>query len=318
MSTTEPMDELVSSIVERELGETAVVVRQVDEGMIKSTYEVRYEALDYILQLSEPDAGRESAMEMGLNCYRVLQGTGIPVPCVVTESVRELDGRKYVLLEKLSGESGKLDISPERAKNAARYLAKIHNVRRFETAGWLQFDDEGLSVKEFREGSLSQWRHQQVQDNARFLQEGGLEKIGRTVERVIDREKLESLEKSQAVLCHDDYSPDNVLFQNGEVTGIIDFDRAYAGDRHRDVVKAANAFWMHDPSTDWDVRETFYDGYQDGTELGTSFKADEPLTRVETLTVAIGGMLKTGKLSEYETDFYSKRIREAVNRTSHV
>lgn len=308
------MEKQIDLIVTRELGDTAVVTGRFEAGLMHDTYEVRFEEDDYILQLSDADEERKAGLELGLNCYLMLQDTEIPVPQVVTENVRAIDGRTYTLVERLSGTSGWRDISPERVLNAGKYLAKIHQLRSFERAGWLQFDGHGLSVKAFQEGSLDRWRHRKVQNNAKHLRSGGLENVGREVERLFNRENVKSGESFQVVLSHNDYSPDNLLFQNDTVTGIIDFDHAFAGDRYRDIVKAANGFWMHDPCVDWDVRATFYEGYRNVTGLDSSFEAIEPYNRVETLAVTVGGMLDMNEFSDYEKSFYSERLLEAIER----
>jgi len=308
------MEGQITSTVERELGEAAIVVGPVEEGLMHETYEVRFEETDYILQLSEADEEQERALEQGLSCYRLLRDTKIPVPSVVTDTVREFDGRRYTIVEKLPGSTGKRDISPERVRNAGRCLAKIHEVRSFETAGWLLFGDQSLGIETFREGSLDQWRRRKVQDNAESLRAGGLETVGREVAQLFSREYLKSRDGFRAVLCHNDYSPDNILFRNGEVTGTIDFDHAYAGNRYRDLVKVANGFWIHDPCADWDVRATFYEGYQDVNELDYHFKENEPYCRVETLVISVGGMLRVDELSDYEKNFYSERLLEAIER----
>lgn len=309
------MDDEIVSIVERELGEPPVRVAPVDEGLRHETYELGCDGEEYVLQVaSDGDEEQVDALERGLNWYVTLQDSEIPVPGVVTEEVREFDGRAYVLVEKLPGKTGERDVSPEKTRDAGRYLAKIHDARSFDTAGRLRFDDREPSVHEFRAGGLKRWIQRRIERRSRVLRDAGLETVGKEVGGLSDQLDRDLPDEFQPVLCHNDYSPDNVLFQDGEVTGILDFDRAYSGHDQRDLVKAANGFWMHDPCSDWDVRATFYEGYREVNALDSSFERNEPLYRAETHAGTIAALLEMGHLSEYEKEFYSETILEAVER----
>jgi len=314
------MDERVAAIARRELGEGTVVSGQIEAGLIHETYEVSVDGTDYVLQLAGD--GQTDVLRRGLRCYGLVAGTALPVPDLVTGSVREYEGRAYTVVEKLPGTTAERDVSPERVRNAGRCLAEIHDAVRFDHPGWLRFDDgvtaagsgDDVTIEEFDEGSLNEWRHRKVQDNAGYLQAGGLERAGRAVERLFESRAFESSDRGAVVLCHNDFSPDNLLFRDDELTGVLDFDHSYAGYRSRDVVKAANGNWMHDPTADWDVRETFYDGYRDIAALPDAFHAAEPLSRVETLAVSVGGMARMGELSGFEQEFYEERLLAAIER----
>lgn len=313
------MRDEIASIAERELGETPVRVTPIEEGLLHETYELECEGGEYVLQFSSGvDEDRVDSLRRGLNWYVTLQDSEIPVPGVVTEEPREFDGREYVLVERLPGKTGERDVSPERVRNAGRYLARIHDARSFEKAGWIRFDGREPSVREFPEGGPGQRIRRTVEESASALQDGGLEAAGRAVGRLFGQSGGDLPEDFQPVLCHDDYSPDNVLFQDDEVTGILDFDRTCAGHAQRDLTKAANCFWMHDPCADWNVRATLYEGYQDVNALDRSFERNEPLYRVETLAGTVAGMLALDELSEYEKGFYAERIVEAVERAEEA
>lgn len=308
------MEDVIGSIVEKELGEPPVCVKQIEEGLIHQTFELRCNDDVYILQLSESGEKRRDALKRGLHWYLLLADSEIPVPSVVTETVRDVDDRCYMLVERLPGKSAERDISREKVRNAGRYLAKIHDYRSFETAGRIRFDDQGLTVSEFPEGDLARRIRRSIEECARTLQEGGLTAAGNAVCGLRDSVGTVVPDEFQPVLCHDDYTADNVLFQDGDVTGILDFDNAYAGHSHRDLAKAANGFWMHDPGSDWNVRGEFYEGYRDEIALDDSFERDEPFYRAETHAGTIADLLRGDVLSDYEKEFYSETILQAVER----
>ena len=312
-------EDVIVSIVERELAATPSRVARIDEGVLHETYAIGCDEGEYVLQFSsDADEEREDSLGRGLRWYVALADSEIPVPGVVTETLRSFDGREYSLVERLPGETGERDISPERVRNAGRYLAKIHEFRSFETAGWIRFDDRGASVEAFGEGGPKPWILRRVSDSARMLRDGGLGEPGSELADAFERASADLPATFRPVLCHDDYSPDNVLFRGGAVTGVLDFDRAYAGHGQRDLAKAANCFWMHDPCADWDVRAALYEGYRDATELDDSFERTEPIYRAETLAEIVAGMLELDELSAYERAFYAERLLEAVERVDRT
>ena len=311
------MDDRITSIARRELGTAPERVVDVTEGLLHETYELRCDGREYVLQFATDATGdRRDSLHRGLNCYRLLQQSGLPVPEVVAETVGQGGENGYVLVTALPGETGERAISPERTRTAGRYLAEIHSARNFGSAGWLQFGNGKPTVRRFEEGSLRRRLRRTVDENAAVLREAGLVAVGDELDGLVDRLGDRVPESFRPVLCHNDYSPDNVLFRGNDVTGILDFDRACAGHSHRDLVKAANAFWMHDPSADWDVRESFYEGYRETgtTDLGGSFQRCEPLYRVETLADLVAGLLRMDGLSGYEREFYADRLVAAIDR----
>lgn len=301
------------AMVERELGERPARVEPIEEGLKHDSYRVNCGGERYVLQVARGGEGVE-ALRRGLFWYVAFRNSGVPVPGVVTDSVQTLDGTAYILVEHLPGETAERDVCPERVRDAGRYLARIHDFETFDRAGRLRFDGGTSVVEAFEAGSLKRWVQQRVERRAEILRDRGLETVGQEVERVFNRVGSDLPEEFEAVLCHNDYSADNVLFRDGAVTGVLDFDYAYAGHRHRDLAKAANGFWMHDPAAGWDVRAVFYEGYREETELDDSFERLEPLYRAETHAGTVASLLEMGELSESERGFYAGTIRDALER----
>ncbi|MGB9961173.1 phosphotransferase enzyme family protein [Halobacterium sp. MBLA0001] len=311
------MDDTVAAIAERDLGAPPDAVAPVAEGLQHETYVLTVNSRGYVLQFAASGDSRDvEPLARGRHCYVALRETEIPVPRVVSERVAEFDDRRYVLVERLPGTTGERDVSPARTRNAAATLAAIHDHAAFDTAGVLVGAGGELSVRACGDATFREWVQREVSESAGHLRDAGLGSIADGLEDVLDEFADHLPESFDPVLCHGDFSPDNVLFSDDEVVGVLDFDRARAGRAEWDLAAAANAFWMHDPTADWCVRETFYEGYRAVRPVAGSFDRCEPLYRAATLARLVAGMLALDELSAYERDFYAERLQNAVGRAS--
>jgi Ser/Thr protein kinase RdoA (MazF antagonist) len=304
----------VRRLVEREFGTAPEFVASVEEGLQHDTYFLGVDGREYVLQFAAEGDDRADALERGLYWYVEFADTPVPVPEVVTERVRSFEGRRYSLVRRVPGATARLDVTPGRVRNAARHLAAIHDARTFEGSGWVEFEEGTPSVAPFQAGDLASRLSRNLPRHCRTLREYDIRAGADAVEELLGTASDEFPTSFDPVLCHDDFSPDNVVFEGTEVAAILDFDRCYAGHHQRDLAQAANAFWMHDPGADWEIRETFYEGYRERRDRGSDLGANEPLYRVETLARTIAGMCETPGLSGSEREFYDGRIVEAVER----
>lgn len=308
------MADTVARIARRELGETPDETHELDEGLLHETHELRVGDERYVLQFAAPDLGdRRDSLARGVYWYEALADGPVPVPSVVGGGVATHEGRRYALVEAVPGETAELDVTPERARAAGEQLARIHEARSFERAGWLDVGDGEATVRAF-DGGVSGHLQLTAEESAATLREAGLDAAAGVAD-VAD--SLSAVpDDGPLVLCHDDFSPDNVCFRDGSVTGVLDFDRTYAGPAGRDLAVAATGFWMHDPGAEWPIRETLFEGYRAVREQPASFDRLEPVYRVETLARSVAGMERLGELSAYERDYYDEALAAAVARVA--
>lgn len=309
------MEDAIARICERDLGAAPSSVEAVEEGLLHDTYEVRCGGTRYVLKFADGGTDdADDALGRGLGCYRLLADTAVPVPQVVTPSVAHHAGRRYTLVERLPGETATLEVTAERARLAGRCLALIHAAERFDRPGRLRFDGASATVSAFDAGGPARRLREDLAAGLRSLRAEGMDAAATAVEQRLDSLVGAVPEAERAVLCHGDYSPDNLLFADGTLTGVLDFDRSYAGPGARDLAWAATAFWMHDPEADWPVRQTLYDGYREVASPGDDFAAVEPRLRVATTAEAVAGMAELEELSAYERGYYEERILEMAER----
>jgi len=239
--------------------------------------------------------------------------------------VHVVEGERFIIVEKIPGLSGEQNISPEKTRKAGKDLAKIHNYTEFEKEGWINFDGgkdlenklENIRVEAFEDQSLKQKKLTVLEEKIERLDYEGLEELAEKVKAFVETHGEMFPEDFDAVLVHNDFTPDNVIYRDETISGIIDFDYAYSGLDVRNLVKSANGFWMHDPNS-WDVREEFYEGYREERDLPENFRELEAFFRVETLVHLISGMIKLDELSKDEKDFYTEKIFEELERSEEI
>jgi aminoglycoside phosphotransferase (APT) family kinase protein len=309
------IEHVATEMARSEFGTVPDTVEQIADGLIHQTYLVAYGDEEYVIQVSDVDEERERALERGATAYAVARDAGVPVPKLVSDHVQLFEdneqGRKYYVAAKIPGTSLRASFRPGLATTAGRTLADIHGVRQFAEAGWLVPAEDGFSVEPFPEGSLKDWIISTVQEDTATLAEHGMEDAATQVRRLFDRygDTLPGGDEFQPVFCHNDYSPDNIFADKGEITGILDFDYAYAGHNQRDLVKAANAFWLEGH----DVRTELYEGYREAGDLNASFEHNEPLYRVETLNRIIASIVELrDDVGEDERETYRRMVAETV------
>lgn len=289
----------------------------ISDGLIHQTYEIKTEKGEYIFQIADADEDREKALERKVSVFSKAKESGLPVPELVTERVRAMEKngerRKFYIVEKIPGKSLREKNSPELARKAGRKLADLHNIQEFEDAGWLMPEENGFSVQQFEEGTLKNRTLSKIKEDVLILKENGFEEEGNKIQEIFEKYGENLPEEFRPVLCHNDYSPDNILTQNGKITGIIDFDYAYSGHNQRDLVKAANSFWLEG----LDVREEFYEGYRKSEKLEESFEENEPLYRLETLTRIIASIFELkDDINSREKEDYRRKLNETIQESN--
>jgi Ser/Thr protein kinase RdoA (MazF antagonist) len=304
------MKDKAEKAVEKETGNKPSTIEKEAEGLKHETYTARVDSKDYIVQFSGDDYENHDSLKHCLKMYELFSDSEVPVPEAVTEGPQELDSQKYIIVEKIPGENMEQSVSQEKVRQAGRLLAKIHNYRSFEHEGHIEFTQNGMEVHHFDEGSQKEKHRAEREEKLEIFRENGLEELADQLEEYL----TENIDKAytqefEAVLCHDDYSPDNTIWNQGKITGIIDFDYAYSGIPERNLIKAANTFWMHDPGANWDIRQAFYDAYQEEREVADNFDEIEKYFRVETLSWLVAGLIDMGEVNEEQKEFYNLKIK---------
>ena len=101
--------------------------------------------------------------------------------------------------------------------------------------------------------------------------------------RVTDRFLNEYLENApddfDPVFVHHDYNPGNILVEDGEIVGVLDFDYSHSSHAQRDLVKAMNKFWVKTSAS----KDDFLEGYREVRDVGAGFEQNRGFYELETL-----------------------------------
>lgn len=172
--------------------------------------------------------------------YTTLRASPVPVPeVVVLDLTRTLSPHDFLIATKLPGTpviDSWPDLSPAQrervATQAGEYLALIHDHAAYDRFGHL---------RDLPGGGFASW-HDFLSDYfmryaAQALGTGALDEVTlQAVAAVLRAHQSLTNRVRHGALLHSDYHWENLLQQNGTITGIIDFEWAYSGDPTADFI----------------------------------------------------------------------------------
>lgn len=188
----------------------------------------------YVLKLAPAGVARRGNTDVYRQAplLRALKASGLPVPQVPWASANDdMLGAPFIVMERLPGRvfvpwephpsfSREPAVTRELWLQAARLLAQIHRIDwRTTLAGWEA--PQPLQVEVARWASVL--RHAQEQ----AWLDAGTELGGRLAAHIPDGHPLG--------LVHGDFQPGNILYQDGEACGIIDWELASIGAQGLDI-----------------------------------------------------------------------------------
>lgn len=170
----------------------------------------------YILRLYD-----NSTPEQDAYIFKLVKDV-VPVPELLAQ------GSQWAILSFLPGRL--LVDTPDCMEQAATALARL-GACQFDAPGQLQTDG---SITPFDFGGLSgyivqQLRHPEVQS---WLGLGGLKRLQHLLAQEANR--LQELDAATR-LVHGDFNPTNILIQDGQVSGVLDWDYCHSGTPYMDI-----------------------------------------------------------------------------------
>lgn len=240
-------------------------VERPDRGSVNPAFIVN-ERYVVRFNVSPKSAGRFESEAMA---YGRLAGK-VPVPtAVAVDSSRTVVDAEFLISTRLPGEpvfDGWNDLSEddrERLAHAAgRHLAVIHQ-ERFPRFGKLRDIASGGGFERWSDYIVDYFQRYAAQARELSILDGEFE---REISMALEAERglLDALEDGR--LVHSDYHFENILHVSTDITGIIDFEWAFAGD----------PVWDFVPEDQWErtcpgSREHLYAGYTSVSPLDATF-----------------------------------------------
>lgn len=215
---------------------TLVSYEGIEAGVSNTNYFVTTDTARYVLTLFEPRRVKEEDLPFFIDYAIALEKGGVPSP----ETILQKDGAAYsplcdrpaAFFSVLSGDGGSVDIlTPELCEKAGRVLAKMHLA--------------AATIKETMPNhfGMARW-------------EGWVDGMGAQMDSIApDLYRQTKKELAYLKSCwphnlpkgpiHADYFADNVFFEDGDITGVIDFHFACTDYFVYDLAIALNA-WCFD------------------------------------------------------------------------
>lgn len=301
-------EDLVKNICRKEFDEEPDSVETIVGGLMNTTCRVRYGEESYIVQVNSNTEPHE--MENCLKCFQFLQNSKVPVPETITEEVGEYDSNLYTIVEDLKADSINENLNKENTVTSGKYLAYIHNSKSFEKAGWWEWKDGEPTVIGFPGDSLKSRIEENLENNLEFFQDEDIDWLADSTQRFLDS-YLDLVPTSfEPVFVHHDYNPGNILAKEGEIEGIVDFDYAHSSHAQRDLVKAANNFWIRSRVD----QKHLYNGYKQVRTLEKDFEQNETVYRLETFIDILKAMIELDNMSKEEAEEYQGTVKEMEER----
>lgn len=153
--------------------------------------------------------------------YHLVQGV-VPVPDLLDR------GPNWAVLTFLPGRL--LSQVPEGVGEAAVAIARIASIH-FDASGQLNPDG---SISAFSFGGLSGFMTQQLDDSdvQQWLGPDTFKKVQRILNQ--ESQRLAELD-AESCFVHGDFNPSNILIDQGQVSGVLDWDYSHAGTPYMDI-----------------------------------------------------------------------------------
>lgn len=202
-------------IIAGEVGGEPEEVSKFSEGLQHETFRVEYDGEEAVFQFAVSRGRKRRLLYKNAFWYEMLDGLGLPVPSVLSDGVRRSGDVWYFVTDFLDGENAERDVTEGRVRNAGRNLAMLHESCEVEGVKFCEVDGSEVSLVDVDYGD---WLREMFRESIERFRDDGMNDLAddlEAVEGTFDRSVPTDFE---SVVCHNDYSPDNVLFRGDEDT----------------------------------------------------------------------------------------------------
>ncbi len=233
-------------------------------GAIKPTYMIDDGTDKHILHTVSP--GEESRLHTTRELYEWLEDTDVPSPAVIHDGTDE--AVPYLVVEAADGDN------PERtyaempaaemasfARQAGQALGQAHRELTTDVSGTITGTEDGIEIED---ESWDQLLGDHMHSKIEYLRDTDLdEAILDEAESILTEIEDDLTEPDCQGIVHLDYRPGNLMWDGDEVTAVLDWDNARAGDQLYDYVTSETSFIENAPEQrQEDIKQAFREGYE--------------------------------------------------------
>lgn len=162
-------------------------------------------------------------------------------------------------------------LHPELFSNVGEMLATLHSQTSFDRFG--EIVPTGPASFEIK--SPAEWPEQfarHLADHVEALQGTQFEDIAEEVWSEVSNQLRDLETGANPVLLHGDIGEGNVLYTGTDVSGIVDWERAFAGHPEYDLCRAEVRYFLNDWGRPSHLQAMFYSGYRSVRTLSSGFE----------------------------------------------
>lgn len=249
------------------------VSEAVSEGNLVETWRIHRSGKDFVLQYNP---GLSDILQVGAAGLKQFTDTEVPVPDIVYQD-------EDILVTEFEGETLENSQFEEDYRAAGETLAKIHEADAPSRHGLFYLEDDG----EFNVAGYKNWQKcfrnchvRKVAGAEKFFSEKESDDISRFYQDNIQYLPL----RTEPSYLHGDYSPDNMVGQQGEIDAVIDWDSIQCGDPAFEYFKALETMKRENKPV-----EKFKEGYNSTGSVKTTERI-EKLYRLHANTAFLSAM----------------------------
>lgn len=286
------------------------------DGGLTYTFTIQDSSTTYVIKFAPDDGGH---LAKGASVYNKLEGAvGIPVPEVYAVETEPTGiPSPYAVVEHVEGEeltsisqfkSLPREVKCELLREMGRTLGRLHTETRYDAYGSLSVDqNNGLYVDE----EASDWATYYCDMYEKCAHKGEGSPVDEVAQHAFDffTSAVTNIEPDDGpVLLHGDYTPDNLIIEDGRIQAVLDWEHATVGCRSREAWEVeenvVNIFATKEIRAD--LRDSLWAGYDEAAPLTENFEALKHL-------FAVGEFSKVGQIYSVLSD-----VVEEMNTTEFI
>ncbi len=259
------MDAVIREDLRKSFGLEIMLLAEVSGGWMNRKWKITTEDGDFLVkQFSRNRFGERQLRQIEDALFRqiAVREDGVPCPAILTADGRPMrflddaDETVYMVMSFCEGHAESSDtVTDEQMHSLGETCGKMHRFfRRFPFDGVKGYPIDGV---QWMDGL---WENFRARRND-FSPSPEYHHTVAVQEKILDALSPAIFERLPKGIAHEDFSPDNILFDAHRVTAVLDFDRCSYSFLYHDAGRALMSLAWNHGSIDIAKIHAFVDGY---------------------------------------------------------